>query len=74
MRVVAVQRSSRHTFSEYAVSQIEVVEGYGVAGDAHFGRTVKHRSRLAGDAGEPPPSYELELVFFVFDSPTGINI
>lgn len=51
--VVAIHRSSEHTFSKSECSEIEVVEGRGVLGDAHFGKTVKHRSRVAKNPAEP---------------------
>ncbi|MGB4813115.1 MAG: MOSC domain-containing protein [Methylophilaceae bacterium] len=40
-------------FSKASVSAIELVAGYGVRGDAHFGSTVKHRSRVAKDPSQP---------------------
>jgi MOSC domain-containing protein YiiM len=52
--VVAVHRSSSHSFSKFAEDDgITLVEGLGVAGDAHAGLTVKHRSRVARDASAP---------------------
>lgn len=52
-RVLAVHRSGSHTFSKYAEEAITLVEGLGVQGDAHSGRTVKHRSRVARDPSRP---------------------
>jgi MOSC domain-containing protein YiiM len=51
--VRAVHRSRSHSFSKFAEDEITLLEGLGVAGDAHAGTTVKHRSRLARDAGAP---------------------
>jgi MOSC domain-containing protein YiiM len=52
--VVAVHRSSSHSFSKFAEEDgVQLVEGWGVEGDAHAGRTVKHRSRVARDATAP---------------------
>lgn len=51
--VVAVHRSSSHTFSKYAEDSITLVAGLGVDGDAHAGTTVKHRSRVARDPSQP---------------------
>ena len=51
--VVAVARSSAHRFSKQLVEQIEIVAGHGVAGDAHHGVTVRHRSRVAVDPSQP---------------------
>ncbi|MCE3272004.1 MAG: hypothetical protein K0S57_2401 [Ramlibacter sp.] len=52
-RVVAVHRSSSHHFSKETEDAITLVEGLGVEGDAHAGRTVKHRSRVARDPSAP---------------------
>jgi MOSC domain-containing protein YiiM len=51
--VVAVHRSTSHSFSKFAEDEIVLVEGLGVQGDAHSGRTVKHRSRVARDPSQP---------------------
>jgi MOSC domain-containing protein YiiM len=51
--VIAVARSAGHHFSKQIVSEIEVVAGLGVAGDAHSGVTVKHRSRVKADPSQP---------------------
>ena len=47
--VAAVHRSSSHSFGKFAEDSIMLVEGLGVQGDAHLGKTVKHRSRVARD-------------------------
>jgi MOSC domain-containing protein YiiM len=52
-RVVAVATSPRHIFSKALESSIRLVTGLGVAGDAHAGHTVKHRSRVAVDPSQP---------------------
>ena len=52
-RVLAVHRSASHSFSKYAEEAITLVAGLGVAGDAHAGSTVKHRSRVARDPSAP---------------------
>ena len=51
--VVAVHRSSTHSFSKPTVAEIELLEGLGVRGDAHSGTTVKHRSRVRADPDQP---------------------
>ncbi len=51
--VAAVHRSAEHGFSKATVSAIDLVTGQGVAGDAHAGATVKHRSRVARDPTQP---------------------
>ena len=52
-RVVAVHRSSTHSFSKAPCESIELLTGLGVEGDAHCGRTVKHRSRVRADPSQP---------------------
>jgi MOSC domain-containing protein YiiM len=52
-RVLAVHLSAGHVFSKSSAPFIEVVEGLGVRGDAHFGATVQHRSRVARDPTQP---------------------
>jgi MOSC domain-containing protein YiiM len=44
-QVIAVHRSATHTFSKLTVPDIRLIAGIGVAGDAHAGETVRHRSR-----------------------------
>jgi MOSC domain-containing protein YiiM len=51
--VIAVSRSGSHTFSKPNAGSIRLVAGLGVEGDAHAGATVKHRSRVARDPGQP---------------------
>jgi MOSC domain-containing protein YiiM len=52
-RVLAVCRSATHTFSKTPVDAIELLAELGVAGDAHAGRTVRLRSRVAVDPSQP---------------------
>jgi MOSC domain-containing protein YiiM len=51
--VVAVHRSTSHSFSKFAEDSITLVQGLGVQGDAHAGATVQHRSRAARDPRQP---------------------
>ena len=51
--VLAVHRSSGHTFSKFAEDSVTLIEGLGVAGDAHAGATVKHRSHAARQPSAP---------------------
>ena len=53
MRVVAVSRAAAHEFSKPTVERIRLLPGLGVEGDAHLGRTVQHRSRVARDPTQP---------------------
>lgn len=52
-RVVAVHRSSSHSFSKFAEDAIALVPGLGVEGDGHAGATVQHRSRVRRDPSQP---------------------
>jgi MOSC domain-containing protein YiiM len=51
--VTAVGRSATHTMQKPNEAGIRLVTGEGVAGDAHRGRTVQHRSRVARDPSQP---------------------
>lgn len=51
--VTAVSRAPTHAFSKGTVDAIHLFAGLGVAGDAHMGETVKHRSRVAVDPTQP---------------------
>ena len=51
--VLAVHRSSSHSFSKFAEDTVTLVPGLGVQGDAHSGATVMHRSRGARDPSQP---------------------
>ena len=51
--VAAVSRSGSHNFSKVGEESIRLLEGLGVEGDAHLGKKVQHRSRVAKDPGQP---------------------
>lgn len=51
--VAAVSRAAEHTFSKCNEDRIRLLAGLGVEGDAHLGRTVQHRSRVARDPSQP---------------------
>lgn len=51
--VVSVSRCDKHRFSKSAEDQLTLIANHGVAGDAHAGVTVKHRSRVAVDPTQP---------------------
>ena len=51
--VTEVHRRAEHGFSKASVAAIRLDAGLGVRGDAHRGRTVKHRSRVARDPSRP---------------------
>jgi MOSC domain-containing protein YiiM len=52
-RVVSVSRSDEHRFSKPVRHSITLVAGLGVEGDAHFGATVQHLSRVRRDPSQP---------------------
>jgi len=51
--VTAVSFSGAHTFTKPNRLMIRLVAGLGVEGDAHLGKTVKHRSRVRKDPTAP---------------------
>lgn len=51
--VDTVSRSPQHHFSKERCSEIVLLAGLGVEGDAHLGVTVQHRSRVAKDPSQP---------------------
>lgn len=51
--VAAVSSSRSHTFTKANQAGIRLLVGLGVEGDAHLGKTVKHRSRVARDPSQP---------------------
>lgn len=51
--VAAAHASDDHSFSKVSRSEIELVAGLGVRGDAHMGAQVRHRSRVAADPTQP---------------------
>ena len=51
--VVCVSKKPEHSFSKVPVAAIQLIAGEGVAGDAHRGVTVKHRSRVKADPSQP---------------------
>ncbi|TDW29320.1 MOSC domain-containing protein [Cryobacterium psychrophilum] len=51
--VVAVSRDDRHRFSKPAVTEIVLLEGFGIEGDAHAGATTQHRYLLKKNPTRP---------------------
>jgi MOSC domain-containing protein YiiM len=51
--VTAVSAGPRHAVAKPNCDWIRLLAGRGVEGDAHMGRTVKHRSRVARDPTQP---------------------
>lgn len=52
-KVIALSKSETHTLSKWNQDKINLLKGLGVEGDAHLGKTVKHRSRVAKDPTQP---------------------
>ena len=52
-RVLAVAVNDKHQFSKTLTNEIEVVEGLGVRGDAHFGKTTQHVFQARRDPSQP---------------------
>ncbi len=52
-QVKAVSKSSTHSFSKFVTAKIKLLKGLGIEGDAHMGKTVKHRSRVRKDPNQP---------------------
>ncbi|MEL7224312.1 MAG: MOSC domain-containing protein [Cyanobacteria bacterium P01_D01_bin.36] len=51
--VVAVSRSTTHSFTKVNQDSIQLLTGLGVQGDSHMGKTVQHRSRVVADPSQP---------------------
>jgi len=51
--VKSVSRSSIHSMAKLNVESINLLKGLGVEGDAHMGKTNKHRSRVKKDPNQP---------------------
>lgn len=51
--VIAVSLSPQHTFSKPNQTEVRLIAGIGVEGDAHSGATVQHLSRKRKDPNQP---------------------
>jgi len=51
--IIAVSRCEFHSFSKHNQEAIQLIAGLGVEGDAHSGKTVKHRFLVKKDASRP---------------------
>ncbi len=51
--VIAIAASATHSMSKPTREYIQLLAGLGVAGDAHCGETIQHRSRVAVDPSVP---------------------
>lgn len=52
-RVKAVSRDGTHRFSKVPCEAVTLIAGIGIAGDAHAGTLVQHRSRMRRDPNQP---------------------
>lgn len=52
-RVASLSLSPEYTFTKQPTQQVRLIEGIGVEGDVHSGKTVKHRSRVRADPTQP---------------------
>ncbi len=52
-KILAVHAKGTHAFSKETRPYVDLVAGHGVVSDAHYGNTVKHRSRIAKDPAQP---------------------
>lgn len=53
MKVTSLSKNSAHSFSKNTCESLRFIKGLGVDGDAHCGKTVKHRSRVKADPTQP---------------------
>jgi len=51
--VVNVSSSESHSFGKQSCESVTLLPGLGILNDAHCGKTVKHRSRVARDPSQP---------------------
>lgn len=51
--MLAVARNGAHRFAKHTLGEIELVEGFGVTGDAHAGATVQQRFERRKNAAAP---------------------
>lgn len=51
--VEAVCRDGKHRFSKTPTTQIDIIAGHGVRGDAHAGEKVQHLSRVRANPDQP---------------------
>ena len=49
MKVLSLSRDEKHQFSKNKYESLRFLEGLGIEGDAHCGKTVKHRSHVKVD-------------------------
>jgi MOSC domain-containing protein YiiM len=52
-KVVAVASAPKHQLAKRPTDEIHLLQGLGVAGDAHAGETTQHRSQVRADPTKP---------------------
>lgn len=52
-KISALSLSPTHTMSKFNQKEITLIKGIGISWDAHAGKTVKHRSRVAKNPKQP---------------------
>jgi len=53
MKIISLSKNAAHQFSKHNCDSLVFVEGYGIRGDAHYGKTVQHLSRVKKDPTQP---------------------
>ena len=53
MKVCSLSKDAHHRFSKMVCDSLSFTEGRGVDGDAHSGRSFRHRSRVRIDPNQP---------------------
>ncbi len=51
--IVSLSTNKEQTFSKTPVTEVTVVKNLGIKGDAHYGTTVQHLSRVKADPTQP---------------------
>ena len=74
--MVAVCLDSEHRFSKGPVDVIEIVEGVGVRGDAHAGKTVQHLFQVEKDPSRPNlrQVHIIDTQFFALAAEHGFDV
>lgn len=52
-KIIALSKLSTHRLNKDNYNSLQLLKGLGVEGDAHCGKTVKHRSRVKQDPTQP---------------------
>ena len=60
-KVIAVASDAEHKFSKPMKAQITLIAGYGVEGDAHAGKIIKHRY-LAKNQPQLPNNHQVHII------------